>query len=79
MSKPARFFAALVLLAVASAGTVHARGAGTHINEAKFYGPVYGWRYSPPPAAAPKPVCIWTTERVMRQGRVVTRRFRNCR
>lgn len=79
MSKLAKFFAVLALIAAASAGMAHARGAGTHINDAKYYGPVYGWRYSPPPAAAPEPVCTWTKERVMRQGRVVTRRFRNCR
>ena len=79
MSKLAKFFTALVLIAAASAGTAYARGAGTHVNDAKFYGPVYGWRYSPPPAAAPEPVYTWTKERVMRDGRAVTRRVRNCR
>ena len=79
MSKLTKLFAAMALVAAASAGSAHARGAGTHINDAKYYGPVYGWRYSPPPAAAAEPVCTWTTERVMREGRVVTRRFRNCR
>lgn len=79
MSKHANLFAALALIAVVSAGPAHARGPGNHINEAKYYGPVYGWRYSPPPAAAPEPVCTWTQERVMRDGRAVVRRVRNCR
>jgi hypothetical protein len=78
MSKFAKFFAALALLAAVSTGTAQARGAGTHINDAKYYGPVYGWRYSPPPAVTPEPVCTWTKERVMREGRPVVRRVKRC-
>lgn len=79
MSKFAKYITVIVLFGVVLSVAVHARGPGTRPNDAKYYGPVYGWRYYPPPAAAPEPVCSWTQERVMRGGRAVTRRVRNCR
>jgi len=78
MSRLANLFAALALLTVIPTGSALARSAGSHINDAKFYGPVYGWRYSPPPAQAAEPVCTWATVRAVRNGHSVTRRVRNC-
>lgn len=71
-------FTAVAVLLAASA-PAYARGPGTHVNDAKYYGPVYGWRYSPPPpTATSEPACTWATVRVMRGGHAVTRRVRRC-
>lgn len=79
---PKNFAAVALIVAAFSASTfpssAFARGPGTHANDAKFYGPVYGWRYSPPPASAVEPVCTWNTVRVVRNGHPVTRRVRRC-
>jgi hypothetical protein len=78
MSGFSRLFAIVALFVAALSTTAQARGLGTHANDAKYYGPVYGWRYFPPPAAAPESACGWTTVRVGRNGHPVTRRVRRC-
>ena len=52
MSGFSKILAIIALVLAALSSSAQARGPGTHANDAKFYGPVYGWRYSPPPAAA---------------------------
>lgn len=75
-------FAAVAILFAAQTlfhAPAHARGTGTHVNDAKYYGPVYGWRYSPPPAkAAVEHTCSWTTVRAVRNGHSVMRRMKRC-
>ena len=79
MSKLARYITATALFGAAFSVAAHARGPGTHVNDAKYYGPVYGWRYYPPPAAAASdPTCAWTVVHVMRNGQPITRRVRRC-
>ena len=76
-SKPLVIIALFVAVLSVSA---HARGTGRHANDAKYYGPVYGWRYYPPPpaTAVPEPACRWTAARIVRNGHTVTRRVRRC-
>lgn len=78
MSDASKHIVLIALFAAACSSPADARGPGTHTNDAKFYGPVYGWRYSPPPAVAPEPVCTWATVRVVRNGQPVTQRVRQC-
>jgi hypothetical protein len=70
--------AAFIAMALSMSMPVHARGTGTHVNDAKYYGPVYGWRYSPPPAASPEPACRRAIVPVVRNGHRVTWRVRQC-
>ena len=72
--KSSKLIAIIALTAAAFSTPASARGART--NDAKFYGPVYGWRYSPPPARAMEPVCSWTMVRATHNGRA--RRVRHC-
>lgn len=78
MSGFSKLIAVIALFAAACVVPAFARGTGTHVNEAKYYGPVYGWRYSPPPAAALEPACAWAKVHVVRNGHGVTRRVRRC-
>jgi hypothetical protein len=78
MSGFSKLFTIIVLFVAALSASAQARGFGTHANDAKYYGPVYGWRYYPPPAAAPEPVCGWATVRVVRNGHHVRRRVQRC-
>ncbi len=78
MSRFTKYITVIALLGAFSSVAAYARGPGARPNDAKYYGPVYGWRYYPPPAAVPEPVCSWTQVRVMRNGHAVTRRVRQC-
>jgi hypothetical protein len=79
MSKFSKLFLIVSLSTVLLSAAAQARGVGTHANDAKYYGPVYGWRYFPPPAAAAtEPACGWTSVRVVRNGHSTTRRVRRC-
>jgi hypothetical protein len=78
MSGFSKLIAVIALFAAACSVPAFARGAGTHVNDAKYYGPVYGWRYSPPPTAASEPACAWTEVRAVRNGQAVTRHVRRC-
>jgi hypothetical protein len=78
MSGFPKLFAIVALSSAALSVPAQARGPGTHVNDAKYYGPVYGWRYSPPPAVASEPVCTLVTARAVRNGHSVTRRVRKC-
>jgi hypothetical protein len=76
MSETSKLIAMIFVFAAAL--SVPALASGMHVNEAKYYGPVYGWRYSPPPARAIEPACNWTTVRAVRNGHSITRRVRRC-
>jgi hypothetical protein len=78
MSKTSKLIAMIALFAAAWSAPACARGTGHNINGAKYYGPVYGWRYYPPPAQAVEPACNWTMVRTLRNGHSVTRRVRHC-
>jgi hypothetical protein len=78
MSKISKLIAMIALFAAALSAPASARGTGHNINGAKYYGPVYGWRYSPPPARAMEPACNWTTVRASRDGHSITKRVRRC-
>ena len=79
MSKFSELFVIVSLSTVLLSAAAQARGVGTRANDAKYYGPVYGWRYfPPPPAAAAEPACGWTSVRTVRNGHSTTRRVRRC-
>lgn len=78
MSKLAKYVTATALFGAALSVAAHARGPGMRLNDARYYGPVYGWRYYPPPAAVPEPACTWTPMRVVRNGHPTVRRVRRC-
>ena len=79
MSGFSKFFVIIALFITAFSVTAQARGAGTHTYDARYYGPVYGWRYYPPPAAAVRePACRWTSRRVVRNGHPLVWRVRRC-